>query len=208
MGVQRLSGIIVSHFDSDHYNATDRLVEKYPTGCLVSSDPRVHAWCRQTGGFPKSTMSIVPPNPDWPIANLGRLVAGTEHGGDNERSLALFGAQGEHTFCLTGDLEGEGLEGLLSSPIDELDVLLVPHHGSLHSQPARVAEWARPHWAIISGGWQDRRPEVLAAYERVGATVLHTHDGAIRVVLKPGTEPKVTQWRQGKWRKSLDVHSR
>lgn len=207
LGIQRLRGIVVSHFDADHYNATPMLAKKYSAECLVSNDERVHRWIRQVGGVSSDVESIVPQDREHDLADWGRLAAGADHGDDNERSLALFGVFGRNSFCLTGDLEGEGLNALLSgspsplskSSIPPIDVLLVPHHGSRHSQPTRVAQWARPRWAIISGGWQDHNQSVTAAYREVGATLLHTDDGAIRVVLSRQEQPAVFQWRDGRW---------
>lgn len=214
LGVRRLDGIVVSHFDADHYNALPMLVGKYSARCLVSNDERVHKWLQQAEvsratlaskssrtSSPKSEIAlVVPPSRHWSFAKWGQLVAGADRGGDNGRSLALFGAFGTNDFCLTGDLEGAGLAQLLKSPTEPLDVVLVPHHGSRHSQPEQVAQWARPTWAVISGGWRDCQPEVEQAYRHVGATVLHTDDGAVRVVMDEQGPPKVFQWRHGRWR--------
>lgn len=217
LGVQRLDGIVVSHFDADHYNATPMLVEKYSARCLVSNDERVHKWLQHAevpGSKSESNSkanskidSIFPSSRHWSLAKWGHLVAGADRGGDNGRSLSLFGSFGANAFCLTGDLEGAGLDQLLKSPTEPLDVVLVPHHGSRHSQPEQVAQWARPTWAVISGGWRDCQPEVAQAYRRVGATVLHTNDGAVRVVMDELGPPKVFQWRDGRWRspKNLGV---
>ena len=64
------------------------------------------------------------------------------------------------------------------------DVLLVPHHGSRQSEPAALAAWSTPRWAVISGDRRyDLRP-VEKIYRDAGSRVLHTAEtGAVSVTI-------------------------
>lgn len=200
LGATKLSAVVVSHFDSDHYNAIKWLAVDVEIERLISSDPRV-----------VDSLSMVARKSVLLNAN-GGLGGGQEltpwcrlwgehlpGAGDNAKSLVMFGVYEDRRFCLTGDLEGEGLDRLLTQPARPLDILLVPHHGSPHSSPGRVADWSRSQWAVISGGWRDRQASVTTAFQSRGARVLHTDDGAVRFVVECGGKLKATQWCGGRW---------
>jgi len=95
-----------------------------------------------------------------------------------------------HTALLTGDIEARSEAVLLTEHADDLhaSVLVVPHHGSrTSSTPAFVAAVA-PHLAVVTAGYRNRfghpRADVVARYERAGATLVRTdRDGAITVTL-------------------------
>ena len=62
-------------------------------------------------------------------------------------------------ILLTGDLAPPGLDDVMAELPVHCDVLLVPHHGSRTSEPAELATWSTPRWAVISNGRQiDLRP--------------------------------------------------
>jgi beta-lactamase superfamily II metal-dependent hydrolase len=65
-------------------------------------------------------------------------------------------------------------------------VLLVPHHGSRQSEPASLAAWSTPSWAVISNDLRlDLRP-VVSIYRAAGSQVLETGRlGAICVTVDP-----------------------
>ena len=73
------------------------------------------------------------------------------------------------------------MELLLSTlPID-VDVLMVPHHGSIHSSPSKLAEWCQPEAVVISGSRKRISADVENIFARSGARVFRTdRDGAIR----------------------------
>ena len=71
---------------------------------------------------------------------------------ENERSLVLLVAHGTHRLLLTGDLERSGTTLVLANPIDPVDVLMAPHHGSRGAAPAALAAWAKPTFVAVSRG--------------------------------------------------------
>lgn len=197
MGVTRLDGIVLSHFDADHFNAVPYITERFPVGVVMTSDRRLGEAVRATTACRVQWLPLQRGGGVL-IPQLGRLQSLTTRGADNERSLVLSDGSGQR-FCLTGDLEGEGLDRLLSRDGGKFDVLLVPHHGSRHSRPPDVAQWAAARWAVISGGWRDRDSEVLESYRRAGTQVLNTADGAITIGWDGKRLSSVRQWRSGRW---------
>ncbi len=107
-------------------------------------------------------------------------------GDDNANSLVLLVQCRGHRILLTGDLAPPGLDEVLADAPLHCDALLVPHHGSRQSEPAALAAWSTPRWAVISGDRRyDLRP-VVATYQAAGSRVLHTADtGAVRVTIDP-----------------------
>ncbi|MGH7689717.1 MAG: ComEC/Rec2 family competence protein [Gemmatimonadaceae bacterium] len=125
-----------------------------------------------------------------PFARLERVghdiwaLVSTPLGGDNANSLVLDVEYRGRRILLTGDLESPGLDDLLAESPRHCDVILTPHHGSARSNPPGFAAWSTPELAIVSGSFNDRRPEVERAYLASGARLLNTADsGAIRVTI-------------------------
>ena len=102
-------------------------------------------------------------------------------GSDNANSLVLDVEYQGRRILLTGDLESPGIDDLLAESPTHCDVILAPHHGSARSNPPGFAAWSTPRVAVVSGSFNDRRPEVEQAYRATGAEVLNTADcGAIQ----------------------------
>jgi competence protein ComEC len=60
-------------------------------------------------------------------------------GKENHRSMVLLVRHGRHAVLLTGDLEGPGLQRVLGLPLERVDVLMAPHHGSRAGGPVELA---------------------------------------------------------------------
>jgi competence protein ComEC len=211
--IRHLDGVIVSHFDADHYNAIPWLAQGIDVEKIVTNDRRLAAFIqRKLGSEMKVILEDLPRDlphcfTNWRFENLPNSNSPNSNSNvpgstDNERSLVLLGEFGGKRICLTGDLEGQGLRNLVTQITEPIDILLVPHHGSRHSSPHVTADWAKPTYAIISGGRQDRNHEVADAYGREGTQLLHTFDGAVQIVIeeKSSRPVRVVQWRVGGWR--------
>jgi competence protein ComEC len=120
----------------------------------------------------------------------------SEASGDNAQSIVLLIRHQGRRLLLTGDLEARGLSRLLSRPPIDCDVLLAPHHGSPHSDPAACARWSKPELVVISGDNAQDHPHVAAIYQRHGATVLHTANAGAVSVLIDQRGASATSWQQ------------
>ncbi|MCC6125163.1 MAG: ComEC/Rec2 family competence protein [Pirellulales bacterium] len=190
-GITHLDAVVLSHADSDHFNALPDLLEKFavgavyvPPGMFDEPPPSVRelraaidrhqipcmALCaggRLPGGENCRIEALHPPQRGGP-------------GGDNANSLVLSIDYRGRRILLPGDLEGQGLEELLAEEPLPSDVLLAPHHGSRQSNSPALAAWCRPKWIVLSGDGRWSTPETEATYRAVGGQILNTHrDGAI-----------------------------
>ena len=73
---------------------------------------------------------------------------------ENVRSMVLLIQHRGHRILLTGDLEGAGLDRVISTPTLAIDVLMTPHHGS-GAGADKLANWALPKLVVSSQGRGD-----------------------------------------------------
>ena len=99
--------------------------------------------------------------------------------------MLAIGYQGRH-ILLTGDLESPGLNDVVNGEPFECDILQMPHHGSINSDPESMIAWARPKWSFIAGASTDGL-QTAPIYQAYGAKVLNTAQcGAITAEIKDG----------------------
>jgi competence protein ComEC len=82
---------------------------------------------------------------------------------------------------LTGDLEGAGLDAVISRPAPPIDVLMTPHHGSGANRAGDLADWARPRLVVACQGRKDGG-KAEPVYRKKGIPYWATWpDGAITI---------------------------
>lgn len=105
-------------------------------------------------------------------------------GRDNANSILLSVEYEGWRILLPGDLESPGLEAVMAGSPYDCDVLLAPHHGSVHSNPAGFATWCNPEWVVVSGKYPGIETSMADSYRQQGAEVVYTStQGAIRFTL-------------------------
>ncbi len=207
-GITRLDAIILSHADVDHYNAVPELVTKFRVGVVYVTP----AMLLDEGPAMQKLLAAVraakvPLRETWSGDRLrvgGDCLLEVWHparngvlGSDNANSLVLDIEYQGRRILLTGDLESPGLDDLLTESPAHCDVILTPHHGSARSNPPGFAAWSTPDVAVVSGTFNDRRPEVDQAYGALGARVLNTADcGAIQITVG-GDGIRLSTFKQG-----------
>lgn len=193
-GLPRIDCVILSHSDSDHYNGVTTLVRTVPVGEVLMhstfldfSQLPVRDTCEQL------TRAGIPLRLTWEGDQiwLDRSVQievlhparGRSYPSDNAASLVLSIEYAGRRILLTGDVEKQGLQSLLSLPPRRADVLLAPHHGSRVANPASLAHWAQPSLVVVSGGPRDGRSRLVDTYGP-DCQILSTHDaGAITLTI-------------------------
>ncbi|MBY0527850.1 MAG: ComEC/Rec2 family competence protein [Gemmataceae bacterium] len=191
-GVRRIDEVFLSHADLDHFNGLNALLERFAVGQVTLTPTFVD---KTTPGV-RATVDALRRRgiPVRVVCAGDRLTAGDvdlevlhpppigPEGTENARSLVLRIRHAGHVLLLTGDLEGPGLERVLSLPTDRVDVLMAPHHGSRFPNKPELAQWARPRIVVSCEGpprGPTRPPE---PYSDVGAVFLGTWPhGAITV---------------------------
>lgn len=116
----------------------------------------------------------------------------TEMNNDNNRSIVAMAEIDKRKFLLTGDIEAKGERAIIEEGIDlGCDVLKVAHHGSNSSTTDEFLKLAKPSYAAISVGEDNRyghpHSNVLSALEYYGAKIYRTDlDGDIIFFINDG----------------------
>jgi len=228
-GVSRIDTLVVSHADTDHFNAVPALFERFWVGEVVvtraflgNQSPAVVKLLHRAraAGIP---VRVVQAGDSFPLDDCCRLRVLHPHASsssaaidDNETSLVLAVESAGRRLLLTGDLEGQSLKRFVASEPGACDVLIAPHHGSRTSLPADIARVTRADWVIISGpgtsGWGEvRQAYATARSDGRYATVVKTgcdgkSGGAVAVMLTAGSV-RVAQFSAGSWRDVLPARA-
>ena len=189
-GLTHVDAVVLSHADSDHYNALPGLLERFSVGTVYVSPVmfdesnasleflraaidragvpiRVIACGDRLPGGPGCRLEVLHPPPQGLPSS------------SNANSIVLSVEYGERRVLLPADLESPGLDDVLAERPSHCNVLLVPHHGSRTSLPAELSAWSTPSWSVLSADHRYDTGLVEAIYARHGR-VLHTADtGAV-----------------------------
>ena len=209
-GVQRIDTLVISHADTDHFNAVPELLDRFAIGEIVVPPPflECRAWAvgevlrlAEAAGVPVRAATAGDSFALDPLCRVRVLhpMAATgdplvhavarEDGAatDNETSLVLAVESAGRRLLLTGDLEGASLHRFVAADPDPCDVLVAPHHGSRTSLPPAIAAATATDWVIVSGMGSAGWPEVREAYAGARA------DGGSVTVVKTGAD----RWSPG-----------
>jgi competence protein ComEC len=223
-GVGRIDTLVLSHADSDHFNAVPDILERFAVGEIVVSrafldSPSVGVAevlrRAERAGVPVRAVAAGGPAADSirfdPLCRV-RVLHPWDDGSsagppipDNEASVVLSIESAGRRLLLTGDIEGGAVARLIATDPGRCDAIVAPHHGSRTSLPPDIATATSPDWVVVSGvgtaGWN----EVRQAYERArtdggSSTVVRTGgEGAVAVTLTAdGT--RVQQFKGRRWR--------
>ena len=186
-GIRRIDEVFLSHADLDHFNGLPALLDRFPVGQITYTPTFAD---KPTAGVRAAIAAIESRGTRVRAATAAdRFTAGGveltvlhppkdgPEGVENVRSLVLLVRHLGHSILLTGDLEGVGLDRVVSGPAPAIDVLMTPHHGNPKVEP--LADWARPRLVISCQGRHDTG-KAEAVYRRRGIPYLATWpDGAI-----------------------------
>ncbi len=214
-GHSRIDGILVSHADLDHFNAVPFLLPRFAPKQILVSD-RTYKQLFVPGDKEKkgAAVSYLAQQLDATDAQLQTISAGDQfqlgtadlkvlgpnarhiYSSDNDASLVLMLSYRRNLVLLPGDIEAEGI-GILQQQVqrEHCDVLMVPHHGSVHSEPELFSQWSLPRYAVISTGHKELSRRVLNSYRRVagrreGNVLMTSREGLIEFrVEQTGLEP-------------------
>src|SRR5262249_26975363 len=153
-GITRIDEVILSHADLDHFNGLPDLLERFSVGKIICTPTFSN---KETPGVYFVVERLRQRKVEVRIVLLGEkfrtgdvefnVLHPAEQGppgNENTRSLVLLVRHSGHSLLLTGDMEGEGRAQVMSEPIDPIDVLMAPHHGSPTVNDERLVRWAEP----------------------------------------------------------------
>ena len=195
-GVRVVDLLVVSHDDADHAGGAASLLANFPVGARAASGRALGhtssvSRCRRGAQWHWDGVEFA-----WlhPGPGLSRK--------DNDRSCVLRIRTGEHVALLTGDIESDAEGELLRAAAPgDIDVLVVPHHGSRTSSSPAFVRATHPRWALVSCGyrnqWRFPADAVVERWQGAGATVLVSwQTGAVEFELRPGraiAEPRLAR---------------
>lgn len=214
MGYSRIDRLILSHADSDHYNAMPGIAVRFSprefttTDSVMNSEkPFLTHWFEQ---LRKRAMRIdrwrkgdrYLGRGGWSIESLHPLSeqSNAPKWSDNAKSLVLAIRFAGRTVLLPGDLEPPGTQSLVSQPSMPCDVIMAPHHGSLAAQAERVIAWSQPTWVVISGSARAASQRVIDRFTPPGGSLAITsRDHAIRTEIDGRGALRMMRWNRSKW---------
>lgn len=207
-GGRMLDAVIVSHADVDHFNGVPPLLENLPVGSLMMhrsfldfEQPAVVGLCdvarreqvpirfigtgdqlvsrvwRPGDAAERVSMRVLhPPHPD-------------RYRDDNANSIVLEIGYAGRRLLLTGDVEGEGLERLLSRwPDGSFDVLMSPHHGAASANPEALFAWAQPKVVVVSTGRAETASRIRERLDTQAEVYSTAEHGAVTISITPEGE--------------------
>ncbi len=175
-GVEKLSLLVATHYDSDHINGLIGALKVYGADEVWGPDYEENT--KTYRSFVNATeergIEIVHPEGghSWKVGNLHVTVMATGEQGDsdNDQSLILLVEYKGVKVLFAGDATTEREERVLAtgSSVD-CDIYYVSHHGSNSSSGSEFLAAMSPKIAVISVGENDYGHPHPACLERLGA---------------------------------------
>ena len=204
LGVREVDLLVLSHLHADHVGGLPEVLAAATVhrALLTAHDAPVHAERAVLEALAEAGAAVERPLAGaegrlddviwhvlWPTARAMQLASAGDDSVSNDLSLAVLLHTPDLTVAAPGDLEPSGQRGLLGSlpPSTEVDVVLVPHHGSPAQLPALADALAAPLALVSVGADNDfghPSPATVELYSRGGALVLRT-DECGPIVLVP-----------------------
>ncbi len=199
LGVSKLSGVFITHADSDHATGILEILDYIDTENIFTTK----AMDTKSNTYQKlqniSNEKNVPLNlleaGDKLESELGEISILHPNNGDyedsNDSSLVMLLTYGEIDFLFTGDIadfiEDEILNSTDGMNWAEIEVLKLSHHGSKYANTVRFLETVAPNVCIVSAGrfntYNHPHPDTAARIEALNIPLLSTKDSGA-VILK------------------------
>lgn len=182
MGIHRIDGLILSHYDADHAGGVPYLMTRIEADTVflpVTPDEEA----LQTAVLEAAGASrVIYAREDTTITSDGMtitLYAPENPGSDNESCIAVLFQTEKCDTLICNDMSGFR-ERLLIRRVElpDVEVLVVGHHGSGSSTSEELLDAVRPETAIVSVGENNRyghpARETLDRLEAAGCEIFRT----------------------------------
>jgi competence protein ComEC len=220
--ITRLSMIVCTHPDDDHYNGIPFILAQFKPRILwvngYDSDEKSYLQMLELANelhietkVPTEGMILMQSEGAMLSALTGgqsRSIESTE-GVDkkkglsrNDQSLVLRFTHGQTSFLLPSDIEKETENALLGSLQHNLktDVLVAAHHGSATSSSEGFLKAVAPRYVVISAGQNQAghfpAPETMIRLKKLDSTILNTADQGSLFFKSDGKDIRVQSHRR------------
>ncbi|MDX1508656.1 MAG: DNA internalization-related competence protein ComEC/Rec2, partial [Woeseiaceae bacterium] len=177
-GIGHIDELVLSHADNDHAGGVDDLLQRVAVRELIAGEAVAGLDARAC----RAGLTW-----RWPDVSFRVLHPHGQRASGNDASCVVLVTIGDYSVLLTGDIETPAETALVRSrTLPRVDIVSVPHHGSLTSSSPPFVAAVEPAIAIVSAAygnhWGFPKPRVVARWRAVGAQVLDTAaSGAIVV---------------------------
>lgn len=180
-GINRIKGIFISHMDADHVEGIRHFKNIKVDKVYLSGVEEKNQFYRYIKENYKNEIFETPyEEGDFKIKRIYYPCGQSP----NDRSMVLLVTLRKKTFLFTGDISKNICDKIEQGKVD---VLKVPHHGSVNSLSKSFYKKLRPDLAVISVGKNNYgmpSQEVIKALEEEGAIVKLTSKGQVNLKLR------------------------
>ena len=206
LGINRLHGLFITHFDADHSQGVPLLLKSLDVDYIFSSYlpedeeilDSIHSNDVQSIILKENdklklddftTLDII-----WPGDNSNL--------NSNNNSLVSILKTNGVNILLTGDIEREAEYLIKDRIVDPIDIIKVPHHGSNTSSTDEFLNTIRPKEGIIQVGrnnlYNHPSDDVLNRYDSYDTVIYRTDEmGLVKVVLDEGNYELIPYLQNG-----------
>ena len=157
MGCGRLEHLVLTHYDTDHISGVETLLSRIDVETLVvpglpdsAAGNALLEAAREQG----TQVQILREETVWDLgASTLTVYPPLGDGESNEAGLSILCSSGDFDLLITGDMDSNTEEQLLSTyDLPDLEALVVGHHGSKYSTSEALLSTLTPELAFISVG--------------------------------------------------------
>lgn len=192
MGRARLDLLVLTHFDSDHFNGVEQLFYRMRVDKVAipgsDTDPEDAARVIELAEAEGAEVVLVDDTVELALGKSA-LTLFPPLGGGTSNESGLFALCSCHEFdtLITGDADAFVEKMLVKyCPIPDVELLVVGHHGSKNSSCEEFLQATTPELAVISAGANNSyghpASETLERLEALGAEIRRTdQEGTVTV---------------------------
>lgn len=186
MGISRIDGLILTHYDADHAGGAAYFLSRIKTDALfLPKWDTEHEIASQLLAWDGGTVHLLDRNTElsWNASTIFLLPSDLRDSG-NESSMCVLFQTENCDILITGDRGSLGEKLLMrETELPELEVLVVGHHGARDSACAELLELTSPQVAVISVGdnsYGHPNQDTLDRLAEAGCEIFRTdEDGTI-----------------------------
>lgn len=172
--IHSLDYLILSHQHEDHMGEAEDIMKQLRVDTLISNPTTIQMKSNQ----------IIKPVKGMEFTcgdfNIELIHSDDSQSEENNNSIVMTVEIYEHQWLFTGDMESLIENQLDYQKIKDIEVIKVPHHGSITSSSSILINNVNPTYALISVGSNNRfgHPDhhIVERWEKNGSEVFRTDD--------------------------------